>query len=614
MPRPDAFHAPFTRSLLAGGIATLAIATLSALDGLSALEWPTEDWRVRQRGARETSAKIVIVRIGDRTLAEWTEPIVAWGPRFAATIDHVFAAGASQVGLDLIIQADPDQYLESLGAQGGGAEPLAAFGAALARHPGRITIANARDGRGVAINPAARLTWIEGVTDSVGFVDFQVSPDGVVRTMDLYRSDGDGAVPSFAAQLAARHHEIAADDPAALSALFGQRPPRIDTSYRINFTGRSFPIIEAADAAAGRLSPADEAALRDATVLIGPDHVGSQDYHRAPGVGLTPGVAVQAEALATLIDRAPLQDLGPSPKWALVALVGLAATVAAHLLRGFRLVALLTAVALAWTAASVAILAHWDLFLPVAAPLLCLAVPPSLLLGVRSTEERLLRARVEALFGRMISERVAKYVASTPLHQELGGSIVEGSVLFLDIRESTTYAESRPPNEVVEHLNEFYEAILPVVDRHNETVNKFLGDGFLAVFGAPYPETQHAQSALTAAVDILGALEALNVERSGRGLPVWRVGCGVHSGPMVQGNIGAADRLEWTVIGDTVNTAARLESSTKAFAVALVVSQATFSLAGSPDGFSGPHDLSVRGRELPIPVYTYRRDLYGETP
>jgi adenylate cyclase len=144
------------------------------------------------------------------------------------------------------------------------------------------------------------------------------------------------------------------------------------------------------------------------------------------------------------------------------------------------------------------------------------------------------------------------------------------AVMFVDIRAFTAAARVRAPHEVVERLDSAFAVLVDVLDRHSGIVNKFLGDGFLALFGAPIADPDAAQRAVAAAREMLAAMESSNIDSE------WplRIGIGVHIGPVVAGNVGSPRRKEYTVIGDTVNFASRLESLNKEFGSQLLISAA----------------------------------------
>jgi adenylate cyclase len=178
------------------------------------------------------------------------------------------------------------------------------------------------------------------------------------------------------------------------------------------------------------------------------------------------------------------------------------------------------------------------------------------------------RDRAIGIFGQHVSPQVADLL----LHQsiELGGEEREVCVMFLDIRDFSVYAAAHTPAEVVGYLNTLFSEAIAIVNRHEGFVNKFLGDGFMAVFGAPVNDPQASRHAAAAAGEILGMVERYNVEKR---IPPTRLGIGLHVGRAVTGNVGSVSRKEYTIIGDAVNLAARIEQATKQFQTPLLVSE-----------------------------------------
>lgn len=184
----------------------------------------------------------------------------------------------------------------------------------------------------------------------------------------------------------------------------------------------------------------------------------------------------------------------------------------------------------------------------------------------------------------------------------------EVTILFVDVRGFTTIAESSEPGEAVAILNEYFEALVECVFDHGGTLDKYLGDGLLAYFGAPQPSETHADDALACARAMLDAVDAVNDRRRSRGERSLRVGIGLHSGPAVIGDIGALRRREFTVVGDTVNVASRVETLTKEFDVALACTETTKGLARIDLPWRDLGIARVRGRERDVRLWTLERD------
>jgi adenylate cyclase len=191
------------------------------------------------------------------------------------------------------------------------------------------------------------------------------------------------------------------------------------------------------------------------------------------------------------------------------------------------------------------------------------------LLGDILSKERA-RASLDRLFGEYVSpEAKAAILAAS---EKRGGEKRSMAILFSDIRDYTSMTEGRDPEPIVEQLNEYFEAMVRCVRERGGVVDKFIGDAVMATFGGLLRLDDPCTAAVDSATDMLRELEVLNESWTARGLPSLRIGVGVHFGEAVQGSIGSHDRKEFTVIGDAVNTAARLESLTKGVGVRVAVS------------------------------------------
>lgn len=212
--------------------------------------------------------------------------------------------------------------------------------------------------------------------------------------------------------------------------------------------------------------------------------------------------------------------------------------------------------------------------------------------------------RLVKLFQKYIPERVLEELLARredmPL-LEAESRIV--SVLFADIRDFTSIAESLDPAKVVDLLNDFFSFLTACVNRHNGTVNKFIGDGMLALFGAPVSYIGNSENAVMAALAIRDGLKEFNErnrETIGRDM---QIGIGINSGEVIVGNIGSEERMDYTAIGDTVNVASRIESLTKAHPNAILISENTFRSAGHAIETREWEPMQVRGKSAPIKIY-----------
>ena len=211
-------------------------------------------------------------------------------------------------------------------------------------------------------------------------------------------------------------------------------------------------------------------------------------------------------------------------------------------------------------------------------------------------------AMVRDLFGQYVSPEVARMAIER--QGQMAGEIVECSVLFVDIRRFTALAEVLPPARLIGTLNRYFERMLAEVEAEGGIVNKFGGDSLLAVFGSPLnPMTDHAGRAVRAALRMREALAEFNREQAASEMPQLRVGFGLATGELVAGNVGSSRKLEYTVIGDPVNLAARLQELTTSLGAEILVGDRTAELAKGAATFRSLGEVEVRGRAEHVEVF-----------
>ena len=220
---------------------------------------------------------------------------------------------------------------------------------------------------------------------------------------------------------------------------------------------------------------------------------------------------------------------------------------------------------------------------------------------VASLESMNERNRVVGMFGQYVSPAVVDELLSRPV--EGTGEVRRVTIMFLDIRGFTSFAERRTPQQVVEYLNTLFGALIAVVNANHGIINKFLGDGFMACFGAPLSNGRDAENAVRAAVAIVDTVERLSA--AGTIAPT-RIGIGLHAGTAVTGSVGSDERREYTIIGDTVNLASRVEQLTKQLGAVVLVTDAVWQEVKHAYAGRAIDTVAVRGREEPVAVYALR--------
>ena len=231
----------------------------------------------------------------------------------------------------------------------------------------------------------------------------------------------------------------------------------------------------------------------------------------------------------------------------------------------------------------------------IVAGLVAKQIRAGLVRSMRAAEER---RQIVQMFGQHVSPAVVDQLLANPADQH--SRLREVCILVLDIRNFTGFSEAAAPDDTVALLNRLWGFSVEIVNRHQGIVNKFLGDGFMAVFGAPVSIGNSCQSALNAAREILAEVERAS---DGGEMPVTRVGIGIHAGEALVGNIGSLERREYTVIGDVVNVAFRIEQLNKEFGSKLLISEQVQQATGAAAPTELPASLQVRGRQTAVQVY-----------
>jgi class 3 adenylate cyclase len=190
----------------------------------------------------------------------------------------------------------------------------------------------------------------------------------------------------------------------------------------------------------------------------------------------------------------------------------------------------------------------------------------------------------------------------------LGGKRVRASVMFSDIRGFTPLAESQPPEETIELLNTYYTLMFSAIGGHGGIVTLMIGDGLMAIFGAPLPIPEHRESAVRAALEMIELVDLFNLERAAAGKPEIRIGVGIASGEMVAGYAGTTDRATYTCIGDIVNLASRIEAHTKIVHRSILIDSATRDGLGGRIALEPLGALEFKGKTVPVDTFAVMVD------
>jgi adenylate cyclase len=595
--------------LLLGVVAVLAVAIGLAgygTDLFKSVELSTVDSRFSVRGDEKPPSDLVVVGVDSATQVELNE---RWPfPRnyHARVIDRLKADGAKIIAVDIAFSQSSDQRPRPCGFVGAPFPPddcalLKASAAA-----GNLVYSAVDVGKKQSIpfvGQTAVPADLKQLGSRAGYTGIVDDVDGSARRY-LYEFNG---LKSFAVTVVER--ETGKPVPKSLFAEDGS------TAW-IDFAGgpRTIPTVPYWKVYEGKTPPGF---FRGKTVVVGAtDPVLKDAVHTSTsGDTVMPGPELQAHAIATVRAGVPLRGASDGLNVLLVVLLGLVTPLASLRLRLWGLLVALVAAAVFLVVAQLAF--NGGTIIAFVYPLIALIVGAVGSLVVQYFTETRERQRTKLMFSRFVPENVVDQVlAQADDDLRLGGVQREGTVMFSDLRGFTSFAESLPVERVIEVLNIYLGEMSTAILDNGGTLVAYMGDGIMAVFGAPIEQPDHADRALQAAREMLGARLAtfndyLRAEGMGEG---FRMGVGLNSGHVMSGNVGSERRLEYTAIGDTTNTAARLEGMTKGTPHQLYMADSTREfLRVAADDLVYVGEFEVRGRTQKIKLWSIE-DSDGSAP
>ncbi len=564
--------------MLLGTAVSVALLGLGfqAVDVLKKLELTTVDRRFDIRGERPPGP-VVVVAIDDKTFDELGSFTFPFSRNLHARVIRRLAdAGAKVIVYDV-------QFTERSGNDAADTRLIEATRAA-----GNVVLSTtevAEDGSTAIFGGGEVLAYSRGVPANGNAVN-----------------DDDGRIRRFPFQ----PQKLDSLATAALDFGGGIKTPPGETAW-IDYAGptRSVPYISFMDVMRGKFRPSD---IRGKYVVVGASAPSLQDRHSTSttGSGLMPGPEIWAHAINTGLRGFPLHTV---PWWVdalLLVLLAVAAPLAALRARtglalglaGLLLAAFLVAAQLAFN--------EEQAILAVATPVIAAIVAIAATAAIHGLTVAFERANTRDAFARFVPESVVDQVLEDAEGVRLGGVRGEATVMFSDLRGFTSFAETLEPEQVIAALNRYLTAMSEAILDHGGTLVAYMGDGIMAVFGAPLKQDDHADRALAAARDMLDRLDGFNQSLRDEGLHEgFKMGIGLNSGPVMSGNVGSERRLEYTALGDTTNTAARLEGMTKGTPHQLFLADSTHEALTRPaDDLIEVGEFEVRGRKATIKLWS----------
>jgi adenylate cyclase len=577
--------------LIAATVIALIGVTAQATDALRRADLSTVDIRFRTRGAIKPPP-IVVVTIEDRTITKEGGTWPMDRRRHAKVVDELYKAGAKVIAYDV-------QFTEPSGDTDEDLEADNAIYTAVQNAAPRVVLATTeteKDGSTAIFGGGEALAESKATPSNSNYIN---DPDGRIRHM------------AFELQ------NLKTFPVAAAEKMLGHRiEPLPDNAVWIHYPGPpgTIPYISFDDVEEGRLDPAD---VRGKLVVVGATAPNLQDRHftSTTGSGLMPGPEIQAAAAGTALEGFPLRD---GPSWLNYLLIVAFAVITPLIALRLRILA---AVAIGVVALIALVVASQLLFEAGTVITVVYALGAGVLAilataAIHGLTVAFEREQARDAFARFVPEAVVDQVLADAEGVRLGGVRGEATVMFSDLRGFTSFSETLEPERVIESLNRYLTEMSEAILDHGGTLVAYMGDGIMAVFGAPLKQEDHADRALEAARDMLDRMDSFNGWLREQGLhDGFKMGIGLNSGPVMSGNVGSERRLEYTALGDTTNTAARLEGMTKGTPHQLYLADTTKQRLTRPaDDLVAVGEAEVRGRKAKVLLWSLSDAPAPEAP
>jgi adenylate cyclase len=605
-----------------------------SLDALTALRW-----RVVGNGREPSASPTVVValdRDSYRTPPFKGTPTITWTREIGRVVTALVDGGAKVVGFDVVFPTSIEESAisftdETIGARMRGFDRDFLRALAVAARAGKLVLGEVQNGDDLDM-PAPGQRVAVGQQKNIRSLNVYGESDGVVRRTPLMLATGEGVVPSMSLELAARAlgatPQINADQSVTLA---GYRvPTAAPNAMTLNFDGGGNDIptysfadlsecLDKGDAEFFHRNFAGEVVLFGSNLGFEDGKLTTKRFATAPTAppaercalpaavaasaasAAIDGVYVHATAVNNLLRRDAIVELAPVPRWLLIAAGGGAATLGAFLLTPAALALSFALAALVWAAGATAAFVEalaLPLLEPLVAALIAIVATTGFRLFVTDRDKRFLRRTFEFYLAPAVIEKMV--TSSRP--PALGGEIREVTVFFSDLAGFSAIAEAMEPAELVALMNRYLSAMTEVIEAHGGFVDKYIGDGIVAVFGAPAEGEDHASQGVRAALACGAGLDALNrAAPSGALRLTHRIG--LNSGPALVGNIGSRRRFNYTVTGDAVNLASRLEGANKYFGTAILASESTRTATAATFAWREIDAIRVKGRAAPIRAF-----------
>jgi len=464
----------------------------------------------------------------------------------------------------------------------------------------------------IAYIPEANLDILSQAAPSSGYFNVVPDPeDGIIRWMPLVIKCGEDIYGPLSIQSVWHYLDrpqlmVRVADYGIEGIRMGERfiPTDEEGKMLISYLGpeKTFPHYSISDILKGNLP---KGTFNDKIVLVGATAIGIYDIRNTPFSPVYPGLEVHA----TVTDNLLSKDFLEKPKWTeiydalAILILGLLVGVAVRRVSALKGIFFSSALFIIYIWISGWLFIHWGIWVNIIYPLLALALIYTSLTVYRYLTEERERKKIKGAFSFYVSSSVVNEMLKHPEKLKLGGDRKELSVLFSDIRGFTTIAEGLTPEDLVHLLNEYLTVMTDIVFKYDGTLDKYMGDAIMAIYGAPLDLPDHPIKACQSALEMIKELKRLNQKWIGEGKQPMDIGIGINTSPMMVGNMGSAQRFDYTVMGDSVNLGSRLEGANKSYKTNIIISEFTFERVKNEFACMELDSVRVKGKRQPVKIY-----------
>ncbi len=599
-------------SLAIGGV----ILALQAFGLFERFELSTLDMRFHVRGTVLADTRVRFVEMAEDSIAaigRWP-----WSRDYHATLVSILQRHEPAAIVFDVLFTEPSQS----------AEMDALFSEAMEKADNVYLPFLTEDENGSASERLIPIEPLRKFERGTGHIDVRPDMDGVVRRVPLVLQRNGEYLPQLSLQVAMDYLGVGKEGLSVAPGKWvelrpaGKPPIRIPVDARcqmlLNWPGRwvdTFDhvsyyetLLSYKQAAAGERPVLDLESFRGKICLIGLTAAGLFDTKPVPFETLYPMVGVHGTLLSNILQGFFIRTAPWYADWVLTLLFALAVGGLVYCLGPLK-GALGNAILLAGGAVAAQLLFRYQgLVVAVVAPAIASVFSYAFIVLYKFVVEERKKRWIKNVFSHYLSPSVLDEVLRNPAQLKLGGERYMITVLFSDIRNFTAFTESRPPEEVVQMLNEYLDAMTKVVLDNKGTIDKFVGDEVMALFGAPnrMPAREQAFQAVKAALEMKRALAVLHSAWREQGKPLLTMGIGINTGEMICGNMGSTQIFDYTVIGDNVNIGARVQALTRQYDSDIIITESTYELlAGQADAVK-LDSIVMKGKTKPVTIYAVR--------